>query len=199
MCSNSFILYWKKTSQEILYMAMLDYLLWYVRSKSGQKLVVDATVVYSCDLNLRTSYFSIVSFRLGAWETRHSRHCNLISDWESSSTIENKTLVYTLRTQSPDFSIIFNFHYLTICLFKFAFQNGVNELFRPSGSGDIPKQLLKNQFWKLKNQRFCPHFLKFDRGEIFLKICLVFWILNVHISRTVNARELNEAILKFSH
>ena len=74
MCSNSFILYWKKTSQEILYTAMLDYLLQYIRSKGGRKLVLDATVVYSRDLNLRTNYFSIVSFHLYALETRHSRH-----------------------------------------------------------------------------------------------------------------------------
>ena len=56
------------------YMAMLDYLLWYIRSKSGWKLVLDATVVYSCDLNLRTNYFSIILFRLYAWETCHLRH-----------------------------------------------------------------------------------------------------------------------------
>ena len=66
VCSNSFILYWKKASQEILYMALLDYLLRYIRSKSGPKLVLDATVVYSRDLNLRTNYFPIVSFRLYA-------------------------------------------------------------------------------------------------------------------------------------
>ena len=64
----------KKTSQEILYVAMLDYLLQYIRSKSGRKLVLDATVVYSRDLNLRTNYFPIVSFRLYAREIRHSRH-----------------------------------------------------------------------------------------------------------------------------
>ena len=74
ICSNSFILYWKKTSQEILYTAMLDYLLRYIRSKSGRKLVLDATVVYSCDLNLRTNYFSIVSFHLYALEACHLRH-----------------------------------------------------------------------------------------------------------------------------
>ena len=37
-------------------------------SKGGRKLVLDATVVYSCDLNLRTNYFSIVSFHLYAFE-----------------------------------------------------------------------------------------------------------------------------------
>ena len=37
-------------------------------------MVLDATVVYSRDLNLRTNYFSIVSFHLYASETRHSRH-----------------------------------------------------------------------------------------------------------------------------
>ena len=41
---------------------MLDYLLRYIRSKSGRKLVLDATVVYSLDLNLRTNYFPIVLF-----------------------------------------------------------------------------------------------------------------------------------------
>ena len=66
----------EKIFQEILYTAMLDYLLRYIRSKSGRKLVLDATVVYSRDLNLRTIYFSIVSFHLYALETRHSRHGN---------------------------------------------------------------------------------------------------------------------------
>ena len=56
----------KKPLQEILYTAMLDYLLRYRRSKSGRKLVLGATVAYSRDLNLRTKYFSIVSFRLYA-------------------------------------------------------------------------------------------------------------------------------------
>ena len=74
ICSNSFILYWKKPSQEILYTAMLDYLLRYIRSKSGRKLVLDATVVYSRDLNLRTNYFSVITFRLYALETSHSRY-----------------------------------------------------------------------------------------------------------------------------
>ena len=83
-------------------------------------------------------------------------------------------------------------------MFKFAFQNGVNELFWSSSSGVIAKQLLKNQFSKLKNQRFCPHFLKFHSGEIFLKKCPVIRTLNAHISRAINARELNEAILKSS-
>ena len=54
----------KKTFQEILYMAMLDYLLRCVRLKSGRKLVLGATVVYSCGLDLRTNYFSIISFCL---------------------------------------------------------------------------------------------------------------------------------------
>ena len=64
----------KKTSQEILYTAILDYLLRYIRSQSGRKLNPGATHVYSCDLNLRTNCFSIVSFRLYTWETCHSRH-----------------------------------------------------------------------------------------------------------------------------
>ena len=53
---------------------MLDYLLQYIKSKSGRKLVLDATVVCSHDLNLRTNYFSIVLFYLYALETHHSRH-----------------------------------------------------------------------------------------------------------------------------
>ena len=54
--------------QEILYMVMLDYLLRYITSvsKSGQKLVLSMTVAYSHDVNLRTSYFSIISFCLYA-------------------------------------------------------------------------------------------------------------------------------------
>ena len=46
----------------------------YIRLKSGRKSVLDATVVYSGNLDLRTNYFSIVSFHLYAWETHHSRH-----------------------------------------------------------------------------------------------------------------------------
>ena len=64
----------KKASQETLYTAMLDYFLGYIRSKRGRKLVLDATVVCSRDLDLRTNYFSIVSFHLCALETRYSRH-----------------------------------------------------------------------------------------------------------------------------
>ena len=41
--------------------------------------------------------------------------------------------------------------------------------------------------------------MKFHRGEIFLKKCLVFWTLNAHVSRTTNVRELNEAILNTCH
>ena len=43
---------------------MLDYFLRYIRSKSGRKLVLGVTIVYSHDLNLRTNYFSIVLFHL---------------------------------------------------------------------------------------------------------------------------------------
>ena len=82
ICSNSFILYWKKTSQEILYTATLDYLLRHIRSKSGRKLVLDVTVVYSCDLTLRTNYFSVISFHLYVLETRHSRH-DIGKVWET--------------------------------------------------------------------------------------------------------------------
>ena len=70
--------------QEILYMVMLDYLLRYITSvsKSGQKLVLSMTVAYSHDVNLRTSYFSIISFCLYAWETRHLRY-NIGKLWET--------------------------------------------------------------------------------------------------------------------
>ena len=53
---------------------MLDYLLRYIRSKSGRKLVLDVAVVYSRDLILRTNCFSTTSFHLYALETCHSRH-----------------------------------------------------------------------------------------------------------------------------
>ena len=61
---------------------MLDYLLRYIRSKSGWKLVLDATVVYSHDLNLRINYFSIITFRLYALETSHSRY-RIRKVWEA--------------------------------------------------------------------------------------------------------------------
>ena len=56
----------------------------------------------------------------------------------------------------------------------------------------IVTQALKTNF---ENSEIFSHFLKFHRGEIFLKKCLVFWTLNARVSRTVNVRELNEAIL----
>ena len=67
--------------------------------------------------------------------------------------------------------------------------------------GQVVQKILQNNYLKtnFENSKFYPHFLKFHRGEIFLKKWLVFWTLNAHISRTVNARELNEAILKSSH
>ena len=61
---------------------MLDYLLQYIRSKGGRKLVLDATVVYSRDLNLRPNYFSIVSLHLHALEARHLRH-GIRKVWET--------------------------------------------------------------------------------------------------------------------
>ena len=61
---------------------MLDYLLQYIRSKSGRKLVPDAMVVCSCDLNLMTNYFSIIAFRLYALETSHSRY-RIRKVWET--------------------------------------------------------------------------------------------------------------------
>ena len=82
ICSNSFILYWKKTSQEILYTAMSDYFFVEEWSKSGRKLVLDVTVVYSRDLNLRTNYFSSITFRLYALETSHSRY-HIRKVWET--------------------------------------------------------------------------------------------------------------------
>ena len=60
---------------------MLD-LLWYIRSKSGRKLVLGATIAYSRDINLRANYFSIVSHRLYTWETSHSRH-DIGKVWET--------------------------------------------------------------------------------------------------------------------
>ena len=63
----------EKKIQEILYTAMLDYLLWYIKLKSGWNWFLVWTVAYSFDLNLRTNYFSIVSCCHYAWETHHSR------------------------------------------------------------------------------------------------------------------------------
>ena len=53
---------------------MLDYFLRYIMSKIGRNLVLGVTIVYSHDLNLRTNYFSIVSFHLYTLEIRHSKH-----------------------------------------------------------------------------------------------------------------------------
>ena len=47
------------------------------------------------------------------------------------------------RSQFPDFFRIFSFRFLNICMFKFAFQNGVSELFWSSGSGDILSPLFE--------------------------------------------------------
>ena len=70
--------------------------------------------------------------------------------------------------------------------------------------GQVVQEILQNNYLKTNFENseirdFVPHFLKFHRGEIFLQKCPVFLTLNVHISRTVNARELNDAILKSSH
>ena len=70
--------------------------------------------------------------------------------------------------------------------------------------GQVVQEILQNNYLKTNFEnselkRFCPHFLKFHRDEIFQKQCPVFWTLNAHISRTVNARELNEVILKSCH
>ena len=61
---------------------MLDYLLQYIRLKRGWKLVLGATVVYSQYINLRTNYFSTVSFCLYTWKNRHSRH-DIGKVWET--------------------------------------------------------------------------------------------------------------------
>ena len=53
---------------------MLDYFLRYIMSKIGRNLVLGLTIVYSHDLNLRTNYFSIVSFHLYILETRQLKH-----------------------------------------------------------------------------------------------------------------------------
>ena len=52
--------------------------------------------------------------------------------------------------------------------------------------GHVVQQIFQNNylrtsFEKLRNHEFCPHFL------------------NAHISRTVNVRQLNEAILRSSY
>ena len=56
---------------------------------------------------------------------------------------------------------------------------------------------LMNYFGQVIQEILQNNYLK-TNFEIFKK-WLVFWTLNAHISRTVNARELNEAILKSSH
>ena len=61
---------------------ILDYLLRCIRSKSDWKLILDATVAYSCDINFKINYFSIVSFRLYAWKTCHLRH-DIGKVWET--------------------------------------------------------------------------------------------------------------------
>ena len=61
---------------------MLDSLLRYIKLRSGQKLVLWATIAYFCDISLRTNYLSIFSFRLYAQETHHSRH-DIAKVWET--------------------------------------------------------------------------------------------------------------------
>ena len=58
---------------------------------------------------------------------------------------------------------------------------------------------LKMQFWKLRNWRFCPHFLEFHKGKIFLKRSPLFLALNANISRTAYDKKIYEPILKSSH
>ena len=57
---------------------------------------------------------------------------------------------------------------------------------------------LKSHFENSEVKDFVPISQNFIRGK-FPKKCPIFWTLNAHISRTVNARELNEAILKSSY
>ena len=76
-------------------------------------------------------------------------------------------------------------------MFKFAFHDGVNEVFS--------KQLLKNQFWKPRNFTFFPYFLKFIKEHIFLKNCFGFWTLKAYILGAGNARKINDPILKSAH
>ena len=69
--------------------------------------------------------------------------------------------------------------------------------------GQVVQEILQNNYLKTNFENseitdFVPTFWNFTR-EIFLKKCSVFWNLNAHISRTINARELNEVILKSSH
>ena len=102
-------------------------------------------------------------------------------------------------SQSNVFFKIFKFLYLNCWGYKFDFHNGIYELFWSCSPGDITKQLLKNQFWKLINQRFCPHFLQFHQWGLLLIKDPIFLFLNWHILRTANAGEINELILKSSH
>ena len=69
--------------------------------------------------------------------------------------------------------------------------------------GHVVQEILQNNYLKpnFENseiKEFVPTFWNFMR-EIFHKKHPIFWTLNAHILRTVNARELNEVILKSSY
>ena len=55
----------------------------------------------------------------------------------------------------------------------------------------LQNNYLKTKFLRLRNQRFCPHFFKFHKGQISLQEMPCFFNFNVG--------ELNEANLKSSH
>ena len=79
--SNSFILHWKKTFQEILYTTTLIIFLPYIRSKSGNYGSWRDCCVFSWP-EFKDYLFLIVSFCLYDWETRHSRH-DIGNVWET--------------------------------------------------------------------------------------------------------------------
>ena len=62
----------------------------------------------------------------------------------------------------------------------------------------LQNNYLKPNFENSEIKDFVPIFWHFIRGKLSLKNA-IFWILNAHFLRTVNARELNEAILKSSY
>ena len=66
------------------------------------------------------------------------------------------------------------------------------------------QEILQNNYLKADSENseirdFVPTIWNFIRGEFSWKKYPVFRTLNAHISRTVNATALNEAILKSSH
>ena len=65
--------------------------------------------------------------------------------------------------------------------------------------GQVVQEILQNNYLKtnFENSEIRDFDLTF--WNFFFKKCSVFLTLNAHISKTVNARELNEAILKSSY